>query len=198
MALLTRARIIDGARCLVERNGHEQLSLRSLAAELDVTAPALYDHVASKDEVLELVAAEGFDELSTRYDVVAEERPIDRVRARALAYVGFARDRPQLFRLMFMYRPRAVTLAADNELQAATTVFDAAVRDVHRAIADGDLVDRDADRLGLLLWASMHGVATLATYAAPVADTLAAEVIDTLLVGLRPSSDDARDRHGDD
>ena len=114
MALLTRARIVDGARCLVERNGHEQLSLRSLAAELDVTAPALYDHVASKDEVLELVAAEGFDELSTRYDVVAEERPIDRVRARALAYVGFARDRPQLFRLMFMYRPRAVTLAADN------------------------------------------------------------------------------------
>ena len=70
--------------------------------------------------------------------------------------------------------------------------------DVHRAIADGDLVDCDADRLGLLLWASMHGVATLATYAAPVADTLAAEVIDTLLVGLRPSSDDARDRHGDD
>lgn len=198
MALLTRARIVDGARRLVERNGHEQLSLRSLAAELDVTAPALYDHVASKDEVLKLVAAQGFDQLSTRYATIDDERPIDRVRARALAYVAFAHDRPQLFRLMFMYRPRAVALEADNELPAATSVFDAAVRDVAAAVADGDLVERDADHLGLLLWASMHGVATLATYATAVAETLATEVIDTLLAGLRPGCENARDRRGDD
>ena len=32
MALLTRARIVDQARSIVEADGHEQLSLRGLAA----------------------------------------------------------------------------------------------------------------------------------------------------------------------
>lgn len=186
MALLTRARIVDEARCLVERDGFEQLSLRGLAAALGVTAPALYDHVASKDEVLALVAAAGFRELSLQYDSIDGAQAIDRVRARALAYVEFARDRPQLFRQMFMFRPQAVALEADNELDDATVVFDAAVTDVKLAVSDGDLVEREADQLGLLLWAAMHGVATLATYAAPVAEALADDVIDTLLAGLRP------------
>ena len=63
MALLTRARIVDQARSIVEADGHEQLSLRGLAATLDVTAPALYDHAKSKDYLLQAVAACGYEEL---------------------------------------------------------------------------------------------------------------------------------------
>ncbi|MEM9517271.1 MAG: TetR/AcrR family transcriptional regulator [Actinomycetota bacterium] len=185
MALLTRARIVDQARQIIEADGHEQLSLRGLAGALDVTAPALYDHARSKDDLLQAVAALGYEELEAA-DAVGGERAIDRVRDRALAYVTFARDRPELFRVMFMFRPRAVAIEADNELPAATGVFDAAVDDVRQAIDDGDLVDRDADTLGLTLWAAMHGVATVATMAPPVADTVADDVIDALLAGLRP------------
>jgi AcrR family transcriptional regulator len=185
MGVLTRARIVDEARHIIEEDGHEQLSLRGLAARLDVTAPALYDHVASKDEVLQAVAAQGYDALASSYDVQGE-RAIERVRERALAYVAFARDHAELFRLMFMFRPQAVAIEVDNELPAATTVFDAAVDDVATAIADGDLLERDPTRLGLTLWAAMHGVATVAIIAPPVADSVAADVIDALLGGLRP------------
>lgn len=185
MALLTRARIVEEARHLVEQNGYEQLSLRRLAASLDVTAPALYDHVASKDDVLQAVAEHGYRTLQTSYDTRGG-RAIERVRQRALTYVDFARDHPELFRLMFTFRPRAVAIEADNELTAATNVFDAAIEDVRQAIADGDLVDRDVDQLGLTLWASMHGVATVATIAPPVAEAVADDVVDALLAGLRP------------
>jgi AcrR family transcriptional regulator len=186
MALLTRARIVDEALEFVEQNGHEKLSLRGLAATLGVTAPALYDHVSSKDEVLQAVAASGYRELEASYDVTGG-RAIERVRERALAYVRFARDNPELFRLMFMFRPQAVAIEVENELSAATTVFDAAVDDLGAAIADGDLVRRDPQHLGLTLWASMHGVATIATVAPPVAEAVAGDVIDALLAGLRPS-----------
>lgn len=186
MALLTRARIVDEALGLVEQNGHENLSLRGLAATLGVTAPALYDHVTSKDEVLQAVAATGYRGLEAAYDETGG-RAIERVRERALAYVRFARDNPELFRLMFMFRPQAVAIEVDNELSAATNVFESAVDDVRKAIAEGDLVDRDADQLGLTLWASMHGVATVATMAPPVAEAVADDVIDALLAGLRPA-----------
>ena len=96
----------------------------------------------SKDAVLRAVAAAGYDELRAGYSTTAGTS-IERMRERAAAYVEFARNRPELFRLMFMFRPNAIAIEADNELGAATDVFEAGLDDVRQAIADGSLVDRD-------------------------------------------------------
>ncbi len=186
MPLLTRDRIVDAALAFVEQHGHEPMSLRKLAGELGVTAPALYDHVRSKDELLRSVAARGYQALGLAYDSDLP-RAIERVRARALTYVRFAQQHPELFRVMFMFRPAAVQIEADNELAAASSLFERGTADLVRAIADGDLVDRDPTHLGLTLWAAMHGVAHVALLAPPVADDVAADVIDTMLAGLRPT-----------
>lgn len=169
----------------IERDGHESVSLRSLARELDVTAPAIYDHVENKAEVLGAVATLGYLELTRSFDVEGD-RAIDRCRSRARAYVTFAQRRPELFRVMFMYRPAAVDVEADNELSAASTTFDRGLEDITAAIADGDLVDRDPVQLNLTLWAAIHGVAQVALMAPPVADQVADDVIDAMLAGLRP------------
>lgn len=50
---LNRRRILECALVLVDRHGLEALSMRRLAAELDATAMALYNHVPNKDAVLE-------------------------------------------------------------------------------------------------------------------------------------------------
>lgn len=186
MAGLSRARIVSGARDLVERDGLDGLSLRKLAASLGVTAPALYDHVASRDEVLRAVAEEGYHELAQAYRC---ELPtaIERVRERALAYVRFAEERPELFRLMFMYRPGAVQIEVDNELSAATEVFEAGLGDIAQAVDDGVLVDRPPVQIGLTLWAAMHGVATVSIVAPPVGASVVDDVIDAMLTGLRPA-----------
>ncbi|MFN3258730.1 MAG: TetR/AcrR family transcriptional regulator [Ilumatobacter sp.] len=188
MAMLTRERIIAAARNTVERDGHEQVSVRKLASELGVTAPALYDHVASKDEVLRAVAEQGYVALGEVSSVADElDRPIDRVRARALAYVEFARTHPELFRVMFMFRPAAVAIEADNELGAASEVFEAGQADLARAIAAGDLGGHDPVHLGLTMWAAVHGVATVSIIAPPVGASVAETVVDAMLAGLRPS-----------
>ncbi len=186
MPQLTRERIVSAARAMVDQVGHEGLSARKLAAELGVTAPALYDHVRSLDEILAAVAATGYEELALAYEPIDHPTAIERVRARAIAYVGFARTHPELFRLMFMYRPAAVAIEADNELSAATSVFDAASADVAVAIADGELVNRPVERIALTMWAGVHGVATIGTLAPTVAESIVDEVVDALLAGLRP------------
>jgi AcrR family transcriptional regulator len=108
------------------------------------------------------------------------------MRERALGYVEFARTNPELFRLMLMFRPNAIAIEADNELSAATDVFESGVDDVRQAIADGDLVDRDPVQISLTLWAAIHGVATVSIVAPPVADAVAVDVIDAMLAGLAP------------
>lgn len=192
MAKLSRERIVDAARASLAEHGHEALALRGLARDLGVTAPALYDHFDSKDGLLRSLAEDGFLAL-TEATAVDGGRPIERIRRRALLYVAFAAANPELFRLMFLFRPSAVQLVAengevvDNELGAASKAFDQGAADLTLAIAQGDLVERDVTELGLILWAAVHGVATVALTAPSVAASVSEDVIDILLAGLTPS-----------
>ena len=53
---LTRERIIDASLELIDRDGIGALTMRRVADELAVQAPSLYNHVRSKDELLDAVA----------------------------------------------------------------------------------------------------------------------------------------------
>jgi AcrR family transcriptional regulator len=55
-ALLTRDRIVAAASALVDAEGLAAVSTRRLAAELGVRGPSLYNHFATKDEILDAVA----------------------------------------------------------------------------------------------------------------------------------------------
>src|SRR5437660_2112271 len=50
---LSRARVLQAAVALADEHGLDALSMRRLARELGVEAMSLYNHVASKDEILD-------------------------------------------------------------------------------------------------------------------------------------------------
>ncbi|UNO42923.1 TetR/AcrR family transcriptional regulator C-terminal domain-containing protein [Streptomyces sp. MST-110588] len=54
--LLSRERIVTTALALIDAEGLPALSTRRLAAELGVSGPSLYNHFATKDELLDAVA----------------------------------------------------------------------------------------------------------------------------------------------
>ncbi|GAA3015384.1 TetR/AcrR family transcriptional regulator [Kitasatospora albolonga] len=53
--LLSRERIVAAALALVDAEGLSALSTRRLATELSVSGPSLYNHFATKDELLDAV-----------------------------------------------------------------------------------------------------------------------------------------------
>jgi AcrR family transcriptional regulator len=55
-ALLSRERIVEAAIALIDAEGLAALSTRRLATELGVRGPSLYNHVATKDDLLDAVA----------------------------------------------------------------------------------------------------------------------------------------------
>jgi AcrR family transcriptional regulator len=55
-ALLSRDRIIQVAAVVIDADGLDALTTRRLAAELGVRGPSLYNHFATKDEILDAVA----------------------------------------------------------------------------------------------------------------------------------------------
>ncbi len=63
--LLSRERIVSAALSLVDAEGLTAVSTRRLAAELGVSGPSLYNHFATKDELLDAVA----DDVTGRVDL---------------------------------------------------------------------------------------------------------------------------------
>ncbi|MEU7426153.1 TetR/AcrR family transcriptional regulator [Streptomyces sp. NPDC040750] len=60
-APLSRERVVEAAFAVLDREGLDGLSMRRVAAELGVAVSALYAHVSSKDDLLELMYARLFD-----------------------------------------------------------------------------------------------------------------------------------------
>jgi len=69
-ALLTRERIVAAATDLLDEEGLAALSTRRLALRLGVRAPSLYNHFATKDELLEAIA----DALAAQVDLTVFDR----------------------------------------------------------------------------------------------------------------------------
>jgi AcrR family transcriptional regulator len=98
-----RAALITAAAAEIERIGYENLSLRELAVSLGVSRAAPYRHFADRSALLAALAAGGFDELAGIYRKAGGngKTPQLRLAASGRAYLAFAEQRPQLFRLMF-------------------------------------------------------------------------------------------------
>jgi AcrR family transcriptional regulator len=192
-APLQREAIIDAARDLIVTGGLEALSLRRLAGQLGVTAPALYAHVRDKQDLLRALAEEEFERLVARFDEVDPEAdPIERIRAHGRAYVEHARSQPELFRTMFLFPPELAPadVPADAPLPGATKAFAAAAAAVDDAISSGALVADDALLVALTLWSGTHGVATVLQlgFGLPpeLEEQMIDEVTDRILAGYRP------------
>ena len=190
---LQREAIVEAARGLIVADGLEALSLRRLAGTLGVTAPALYAHVRDKEDLLRAVAEAEFDQLVARFDAVDEDDPLARIRAHGRAYVEHARERPQLFRVMFLFPPDlSVADAPVERLPGATKAFMAAAGAVEEAVASGALVADDPLLVALTLWSAVHGVAGVLQLGfelpAELEDAMIGEITERILGGYRPAT----------
>lgn len=190
---LTTELVVQAARKIVAEHGVAGLSLRRLAADLGVTAPALYGHVGNKENLLRLVAAEEYRELATRMRTVDEPDPVRRIKANAFVYFQYALESPGRFGVLFAFRPWAPTDLADAEGDPtlhpdAAEMFEVAVASVREAVEEG-LIDRtDPFEAALCVWAAVHGAVTVALLGLGLGEgvelRLFEDVVDTVLVGM--------------
>jgi AcrR family transcriptional regulator len=179
--------IVERAVVMVDDGGADALSLRSLARDLGVSAPALYDHIDSKEDLLRRVAAVGYGELAARWAAIDTGEPEGWIRASSHAYVDFALERPGLFTVMFRFRPAFVSGPREVEDAEATALFGRALEVVAQLVADGTIGGADPVELALALWAGIHGVASVMGMSPEMGEArwLVDLVIDGLLAGWK-------------
>lgn len=105
-AKLSRARILDAAVELVDASGIDALSMRSLAAKLGVEAMSLYNHVPSKEALLDGIVETVLDEVHAPVDGRLWR---DTLQELALRHRAAALRHP---RVMLLFSSRTVTSPA--------------------------------------------------------------------------------------
>lgn len=174
---------------MIRSAGLEAVSLRRLAASLDVTAPALYAYVEDKEDLLRAVAEGEFDRLMAAFAEVDDDDPIERMRRLGRVYVDHALAEPELFRTMFVFPPELpVSSATGQELPAATKTFEMALGATTDAAQRGRLGELDPLTAALTTWTAMHGLAHVLLlgfeFDPETREELIDSVIDTVLRGL--------------
>lgn len=97
----TRARILDAAWELAQREGIAAITLRDLARRVDMRAPSLYTYFTSKHALYDAMFAEGAQQLA---DALSQRReaanPCETLRARVRLFVAFCTEDSVRYQLL--------------------------------------------------------------------------------------------------
>ena len=143
--------------------GIEAVSMRRLALDLGVTAPALYKHYASREEIL-------LDVVSEAYRLCGEQltggllgsTPEERFRLAGEGYLNFALAHPKFYEVMYAPTHTFGVASYPEELTARMAGVGQSFNDrVRECIGVGLLQPLDAQDVSLTLWAHAHGLISI-------------------------------------
>ncbi|MEM1378646.1 MAG: TetR/AcrR family transcriptional regulator [Pseudomonadota bacterium] len=154
-----RHRAIEVAERIVLDHGGGALHARGLAQDLGISVGSLYNAFGDLDGVIRAVNARCAERLAENLRRALETAP-DAPRARVIAigeaYFDFAQAEPRRWYMLFD-RP------SDLELDPQTADVQTSLLDMLIRAGDGDPGIEQHRQFFLLLWASVHGLVSLAS-----------------------------------
>ena len=193
-----RSEILTVAKQLFMSEGYETVTTRQLAERVGISQTGLYVYFKNKEEILEELRQSTFERLAARLNEIVAERARGAAMLKRLlhGYVAFALANADEYQLTFMVTHASLkhhekkTLDRPAAEQPVAIQAFLAFRDqVAKLIEGGVLRPVDATATTQMLWAAVHGLATLLITAPsfPWADhrLLIDTLVDTLVRGLK-------------
>jgi AcrR family transcriptional regulator len=182
-----RTALLEQAERTVRERGAQELSLRELAREIGVSHAAPRRHFPDRQALLDALAEAGFERLGAELGRAREAAGEDfeaRLQAIAGAYVRFATRDAALLELMFAGKHREQSGPLHD---AADRAFAVMLDLIEQGQAEGALESGEPERVGLVLFATIHGIAALVTSGMVEAERLDELVADAITHFLRGS-----------
>ncbi|WP_432972581.1 TetR/AcrR family transcriptional regulator [Dactylosporangium sp. CA-233914] len=153
---------------LARAGGPDAVVLREAARQIGVSATAAYRHFSSRGDLMHAVKDCALAELAQRMeqelarvpttgDTVTQLRA--RMRALGAGYIGFALEKPGLFRTAFHHSEPMTGRHGIDPLQTAP--FKMVIATLDDLVESGVLSPRRRPFLELAAWATVHGLAEL-------------------------------------
>lgn len=150
-ARITKREIISTAIILVRENGASSLNARAIASALGCSTQPIFSNFSSMDELQEAVNEYAYQ---TYLDFIKKEVDSGEYppyKAFGMAYIRFAREEKELFKLLFM---------CDRGGKEATSSLDF-VQSVEMIMKANGLTREKAELIHLEMWTCVHGIGTM-------------------------------------
>lgn len=153
-----RARLVRAAEKLFAAHGVGGVTMRQIARALGYSQTAAYRYFADKEEILAAVRAAALNRFCSKLDAAFDPGKDARQNARAVgsAYLQFATDDPDSYRLIFATRAPEGALAP--EFSQIVARFHATMTDYVQALIDEGYLVGTATELGRAFWVAAHGI----------------------------------------
>jgi AcrR family transcriptional regulator len=191
-----RQRILDAARELFIRRGYENVSMRQIAQEIEYSPTAIYLHFKDKEALFRELCATDFLAFAKIFQKIALIKdPVERLRKIGEAYVAFAMENPNHYKLMFM---TPLPVQPDERLEKGNPEEDAYALlrgTVIEVMAAGKIRPelKDPELIAQAVWSGVHGVVSMHIAKRPdqwvawrPVPRTARLVMDSMLEGLAP------------
>ena len=145
---------------LTETGDESAVSLRAVAQRVGVSVPSIYLHFADKRALIDAVCGEVFDALHQRLREAAEGAPdpFRALRAQGQAYVHFALENPEHYRVVMMQAHEPAQESVDAIVAGGAFAY---LVETVQACLDSGVLEGEPVELALGLWAAAHGIAAL-------------------------------------
>jgi len=144
--------IINAAVNLVRENGEQALNARNIAAALKCSTQPIFSNFATMEELRSAVI-EAADDLFNEYIKREIERALyPPYKASGMAYIRFAKEEKELFKLSYMRDRSTEAIPEETELASQMESL------VHE---NTGLSGDDTKLFHLEMWAYVHGIATM-------------------------------------
>ena len=143
---------------ILSKEGIEALSLRNVAKRAGVSHTAPYAHFVDKQALIAAIAAEGYKKLYEKLFAAQtpQKDPLARLMATAHAYLQFALDEPDHFRITFSGVVEAEQNYPDY-VEQSKRCFALVVTVIESCQASGLFAGGDTQLVAVSTWSFIHG-----------------------------------------
>lgn len=157
--------LLRTATDMIDKEGLDAITLRDLTQRLGTSRTAVYRHFASKEALILGVIEKGYEDIDLIFTPIFEDRTqsvAHRFNAMARAYLDFAIEHPNLYRLLFgeKYHQEREKLCDYKDESQATGLY-ALIGLLLEAQVEGTIAPVDPMIQAAMAWASIHGLASL-------------------------------------
>lgn len=173
---ITKESIIKTALAIVREHGVGALNARAIATSLQCSTQPVFFNFATMEELQEAVRTAAYEQYLEFIGREVESGSYPRYKSFGMAYIRFAKEEKELFRLLFM-RDRT------GEELSPSPDFEESVQMIMQA---NGITLEQARLMHLEMWSCVHGIGTmLVTSFLPLDRELISDMLTDIYQGLR-------------
>ena len=176
---------------VIAKEDIDRLTLKVLADATGTTRTAIYKHFKSKDDLIETIIKVGFEQFDQKISLLLadKEKPlIDRFYMSGKLYIEFAKENPNLYRLLFGKKHAHIRDELMSIKDDDCSGFGALKLAIEEGHESGVLKNEDSYKQAIVIWSSLHGLASLIIDGFMDVQEICSELYDdlfqTLLAGI--------------